>query len=169
MRGCNPLVVALLCVSACSSEVDAPTATARPVTVAEPIEAEGCYVCCFESNSFTAYRNIPSSWNHHDLPEQWQVVAKPPAFGTQLDALAKQAGADLFAFEVAVKIRGTLGPVGSYGHNGVSRRQLTITDFSDMRAPEHPRCLIEFREVEPDPGVTEDSAVQLPNPSLERP
>lgn len=140
MRRRNVSALTVLALGACSKVAAPDHARSQPGAAVDVVEEVGCYACCFEMNHFIADRNNPPSWNHHDQPERWEVVSAPEAFSKQFYSLSKGSRHGTFAFEVAVKVRGTLGPIGSFGHMGLSRRQLTITSFSEMQPTEYPRC-----------------------------
>jgi hypothetical protein len=134
--------VLVLALCACSEDRVSKGNSVAPAEDGELVEVEGCYSCCFESNFFIADRNRAGVSKFSSPSEVWNVASKPADFSSQFYALSRGKLRGPGDFDVAVKIRGKLGPVGSYGHMGVASRQLSITQFWDMKPlTKYPSCL----------------------------
>jgi hypothetical protein len=142
MRRCLSVAMVAISLSACSHDQDAQRGRSPSSLPHDVVEVEGCFSCCFESNVFVAYDDHANSPMHPSRKKIWHVVSSPKAFMPAWNALAKGKSRGAESFDVSVKIRGTLGPAGSYGHMGVAERELTITHFWGMQPlTRYPACI----------------------------
>ena len=101
----------------------APLCSAAAIGVDQPESAEytGCIIWGHQERVF---RPKP-----FDGPEEWAVVSVPDDFEPMLKGLPAPWG----RHTVFVRVHGSLGPAGHYGHAGMARRQLKIHFILELR------------------------------------
>jgi len=117
MRCARCIQISLLALVACSSSSLPEGATAFSGT--------GCYQCCFETSTFVA--DPPTN------SEFWWVESPPRAFDEAFEKMRRTYPTNDRSYSASVRVQGSVGPPGQYGHMGGATRLLEIREFSEMR------------------------------------